>query len=95
MYYFKNKKRIGKKNYVAQQRVYLIKKEAIFLYLLPNKQMFSQFSLGECSLAIAFYSSGSSRAKRYFFLHVKLRECLHVAFNLHAHVALPFGEKTK
>ena len=30
MYYFKNKKRKGKKMYVAQQRVYLTKKEGIF-----------------------------------------------------------------
>ena len=30
MYDFKNKKRKGKKMYVAQQRVYLTKKEGIF-----------------------------------------------------------------
>ena len=44
MYYFKNKKkkRKGKKIYVAQQRVYLTKKEG-FLGLLPNKRMLALF----------------------------------------------------
>ena len=42
MYYFENKKqnkKKGKKKYVAQQRVYLIKKEGNFLSLLQKKKM--------------------------------------------------------
>ena len=45
MYYFKNKKkkRKGKKMYVAQQRIYLTKKEGIFLVFSQTNGCFHCF----------------------------------------------------